>query len=554
MLLLVLIFLGGVNAHSERPNVSYSERPNRTVDNGGGYSLNEEINDAFNDANSNYHRDDFPQNTGDSKARQKEKYKNTQCVHCSEYQGSSAANKEEIIYDKIVSTEYDFLGEDAPSFLTQCESTAGMKGIFPPNQFDRFSDERPEGFTRIFHNTGIVATVKWEKEPSSSFTGLFKGADHGVLRFSPLAPLLRDRYLTRYFLGTFLFSFGLKFFRDGMYSGNVLAGDSRRGFSAHAASRNFWDEPNYNIFSRPLDNMPGLGDQLGPFFGAGEKFSGILSLADFASYDQYGNEESKVKVPLLLHFRPNEQMKKKFEGVSNVDFRQWTTEDDETIPADTPLYHAYTTVFKATGEPSLCVDDEGFPVGDDEGIIAFCPDQKLTKVGTVITTSRFYVSKYSDDKLFFQHTRACKKDQTKCYSENFESNLGLLTVPDQTFADDKEYLCQSSPNAESTNILPSCPISLQALPTGDSCYPGENRQVEATQDSQCPMMNMVTKALSAPDGEMLELSCDFFYDAQFFMLDLSLDATSFVINLLPDVIIDNVIVPILNPLLSLFNP
>jgi hypothetical protein len=90
-----------------------------------------------------------------------------------------------------------------------------------------------------------VANVKFESVGNHGFTGIFQGAEHGVLRFSDLAPL-QSEVLVNHFLGTYLFSFGVKFFRDGIHSGNINTGDTSKGFKDRPA-RQFYDLPNFNI-------------------------------------------------------------------------------------------------------------------------------------------------------------------------------------------------------------------------------------------------------------------------------------------------------------------
>ena len=92
----------------------------------------------------------------------------------------------------------------------------------------------------------MVANVKFESVGDHGFTGIFQGAEHGVIRFSQLVPFLRELYLVNHFLGTFLFSFGLKFFRDGIHSGNINTGDTAKGFR-NRGERQFYDLPNFNI-------------------------------------------------------------------------------------------------------------------------------------------------------------------------------------------------------------------------------------------------------------------------------------------------------------------
>ena len=167
------------------------------------------------------------------------------CVHCPTYIQSSAYDKEQVIMGKIRGTEYNY--DKLPDWKDLCTSVERFEGVDFNNIFDRFSDERPEAFDRFFHFSGIVGSVKFKKVGDHNFTGIFQGADHGVLRFSPLAPLLKETFLVNHFIGTILFSFGLKFFRDGIHSGNINTGDSAKGLRAHGDNRQFYDKPNFNI-------------------------------------------------------------------------------------------------------------------------------------------------------------------------------------------------------------------------------------------------------------------------------------------------------------------
>jgi hypothetical protein len=89
--------------------------------------------------------------------------------------------------------------------------------------FDAQGDAMPAGTfygyrTKFIHAVGVVGKVKLVSTGQHDFTGIFKGANYGLVRFSsaaqpsvkkggqPLAPGL-----------------GLKFLRDGMDSSNLVA-------------------------------------------------------------------------------------------------------------------------------------------------------------------------------------------------------------------------------------------------------------------------------------------------------------------------------------------
>ena len=425
-----------------------------------------------------------------------------QCVHCPEYVAATAAAKESVVMDKIVGTEYARL----PPIKGACdvdypwETTVDFN-----NQFDRFSDERSPGMDRFFHLNGAVASVRLDPAGTNhEFTGIFRGADHGVLRFSPLAPLLTESFLVNQFIGSFFFSFGLKFFRDSMHSANILTGNTNKTLTEYTNSRSFWELPDFNIFSRPVDNVPGIGSN-GPLFGSLEKFAGVLSVADSAAYNVSGGQEDDPKTPFIVHFDPNPVFVEQFGRVGELDFRKWLKDNADTFRDGTLLYNLYTTVSKASGEATLCVDANGIPQADED-METVCPDQERIKLGAVVLKSRFYASQWGDDGLFFQHTRFCPKDQSICSNFPAES----LTQPYPSFADSggDAMICLSDDDrdGEVSGIPPECPEGSSRV--GDYCYPGGHRKVEETQAAQCPFIAAVdNRILGIKDEDSGVLDC-----------------------------------------------
>ena len=427
---------------------------------------------------------------------------------------------------KIIESEYDTL----PNLKGLCDVDYDWRNTVDfSNQFDRFSDERSPGMKRFFHLQVAVASIQFDTNGTDhGFTGIFRGADSGVLAFSPLAPLLRKNALVNNFIGTFPISFGVKLFRDSMHSANILTGESNRTMAKYAANRNFWDLPDFNIFSRPGINLPGIGDN-GPVFGQTERFSGVLSTADAASYDALGSEELNPKAPIIVHFEPNPIFKEQFGRVSELNFRQWLRDNEATFEEGTLLYTVYTTVNKETLEPSLCVDDTGAPLADQD-IETFCPDQERIKLGDVKLTSRFYASQWADDKLFFQHTRACPKDQVIC--ENVPQ--GVLNQPYPSYAEtgDSSAICLSDDDkdGELSGVSPICPEG--SVQVGSYCFPGNHRKVEATQIKQCPFMrNIDDYILGITAVEPTDIDCSTLGQAQSGALGVTVGAISSVIRL-----------------------
>ncbi|CAB9501892.1 expressed unknown protein [Seminavis robusta] len=453
------------------------------------------------------------------------------CVHCPGYIEGSAQYKEAVIMGKVRGTEYDY--SNLPEFKKLCDSVALLDGVDFNNIFDRFSDERPAAFGRFFHFHGVVANVKFESAGNHGFTGIFQGAEHGVLRFSPLVPFLKELYLINHFMGTYLFSFGVKFFRDGLHSGNMNTGDTSVGFRNRAPGRQFYDPPNFNIFSRPVDNMSGLGEAFSPLFGEFEKFAGVLSPVDAAAYDQFGNEANPIVAPIYTHFRPNPEYLERF-GDGSIDFRKWVTKEDAVRPGEV-IYSLHTTVMKDTREASLCANDEGQPLGYEEDVSIYCPEQEVILIGNVVAKSRFYASQWPDDWLFFQHHRMCPKDQSVCTADNdpttnlpYDPDTLGLGNPDTTYPYQNAEFCLSSDDTsgEVSNIPPTCPFGANFIKS--DCYEGQQERVEAVQNQTCPAMEVLADFILtfADDADLSLPACDFGFTALNTFLTVFLTFTS----------------------------
>lgn len=434
------------------------------------------------------------------------------CIHCPEYVQASAQQKEAVLWgDKISTTEYNPL----PDFVDFCESEALLasavsQGFDFGNQFDRFSDERTD-IPRFFHHQGIVANVRFVSTGAHSFTGMFQGGDYGVLRFSPLAPIMTRGLLLNYFVGTFFFSFALKLFRSGMHSGNFLTGDDFKTLAKFTDSRSIWDLPNFNIFSRPVNNLASFGGENGSDIGLKfeefEKFAGVLSVAELASYDQDGNEVADPVAPIIVQFEPNPEVAAKFSG-SNKDYRRIYTSGD-AIPVGTTIYSAWTTVLSTTKEPSLCVDQNGVPQVDAD-VAIHCPDQELVKLGDVVTKSRFQTSEWADRYLLFQHTRMCPKNQSVCRKQDSSS---LTLKPEPSYSQDTMDLCISDSDKESVGfgVSPACPAGTSLVESSNSCFGNRIRGiVDETQRVQCPFMDRVNNVITNAQQVEPSDSCSFF--------------------------------------------
>jgi hypothetical protein len=82
-------------------------------------------------------------------------------------------------------------------------------------------DQMPKGSLygtrdKYIHTEGTIATVQLTSTENHPFTGVFQGADHGIIRLSFAAePNAKKKNTTP--------GMGLKFLRDGMDSVNLVA-------------------------------------------------------------------------------------------------------------------------------------------------------------------------------------------------------------------------------------------------------------------------------------------------------------------------------------------
>lgn len=81
--------------------------------------------------------------------------------------------------------------------------------------FDHKGDSMPDGRTKMTHPKGVTTKVVFRPTADTPYTGIFKGAKHGILRISETVPT--DPAVAQTSPG-----FGIKFLRDGMDSADTV--------------------------------------------------------------------------------------------------------------------------------------------------------------------------------------------------------------------------------------------------------------------------------------------------------------------------------------------
>lgn len=171
----------------------------------------------------------------------------------------------------------------------------------------------------------------------------------------------------------------IKFLRDKVYSGNVLAlrkiGTNKDNFN--------WFDGMKSMLASPI--TPPIGYLLGmKFRTAKTSFDIDLGISDMSDYDQKGVKESNPKFPHEVILKPSTS---KFENLRFEEF--------EKIKAGSKLYDVYTK--KTEASPEILI-------------------------GSISTTSEQTLSRWGDKKLFFQHQRR-EDDLKRVKKMNKQANI-----------------------------------------------------------------------------------------------------------------------------------
>jgi hypothetical protein len=281
-----------------------------------------------------------------------------------DYNSWQASQKQEFLWsDRILPSQYNQIPPLQPVdviglFLTSFKT-----------KMDRHADEAPIHWQKAIHAHGSVAKIRFIPTVDSAFTGLFRGADYGLLRLSLTgAPEKRG----------FAPGLAIKFLVDGKPSANVSALVSLEG-----------QGQNYNFFANELSNIVPASNHLGPkfinfLFSRVSKFPTRLHLQDWGEIQQSGQLEPHPYHPYQIFLVPDSTLH--FPVSPAHDFRQ----DLATIAPGTVLFSVYGVKpdqmdIHRIGQPDY--------------------RQAAQLMGQIQTTSEFITSEYGDRRLFFRHQR-----------------------------------------------------------------------------------------------------------------------------------------------------
>lgn len=220
---------------------------------------------------------------------------------------------------------------------------------------------------KLIHSVGMVAKVALvpEGQIKTAYSGIFKGAKNGLIRLSVAKEPDYSKKSAEGALGNFTPGFGIKFLRSKTASANLIAMFSVDGQS----SWNFFK----NDFSH---NVPDAKDlqlkMLSLKFATAQEETGVIGLKPLAQFDEEGKEETEIKFPFKLVFKPAENLRNKFSDEYTLTF----TDQLKQVEVGKTLYEVF-----AMEKP-----------GDE-----------LVRIANIVLKSPLFCSEFGDKHLYFQH-------------------------------------------------------------------------------------------------------------------------------------------------------
>jgi len=225
-------------------------------------------------------------------------------------------------------------------------------------------DELPDqgdGTTRakVIHTVGAVGRVEWRDLGGHNYSGVFKGAQHGLVRLSLALEPDTEKLNTAP-------GMGLKFLRDGVDSANLVAMYSVDG----QESWNFFK----NDFSNHIPELSfALKASLGLKFSSATRNIRQVGISDWGKYGENGAETANPSFPYRLRFHPTG-------SISFPDkYARSNTEDLVTVPSGSVLYEVFAL-------------DAPEKLGGQE-----------KRIADLVLTSEMVTSKWGDQHLFIRH-------------------------------------------------------------------------------------------------------------------------------------------------------
>ena len=251
---------------------------------------------------------------------------------------------------------------------------------------EHYGDELKPGRRKFIHQTGLIAqarldTTGYESHP---FTGLFRGAEHCLMRCS----LAKRHSQGSSELKNNTPGIALKVFRDGCHSGNMVAMYGVDG------------QHSWNFFRYPMTTAVGSATEfktklLGKKFAQAGMFPGRNGMSDFASRgapknDTYGDA---TNFPFVVEYHPPQELSEQFNDEMTDEMMQHNPDE---MAGHKHMKSQLSTI--SPGDVLFLVKVWSNPWEKESGA-------QPTTIGRIILKTNFIESSYSDDHLFFKHQR-----------------------------------------------------------------------------------------------------------------------------------------------------
>jgi hypothetical protein len=279
----------------------------------------------------------------------------------SDYEKGTAARKAEILWEKTKETKYQKLPawsglEILPLVARIAIPIKLIVRKFMSITVERESDFFPEGRKKVIHTYGAVCPVKFVASHNHDFTGIFAGAEHGIIRLSLAKKPDGDKITP---------GAAIKFLLDGVPSVNFMAMASLEGQSGSDFFKcdfsNFV-EKSENLILRIVSNA----------FATVSKDPTKIDVSDLFRVMPNGEKVQNPTVASKLRLVPNRAQFKFSDEPHDV------RDDLVNIPAGSTLYDVYAC--------DVSTSDE-------------------TLLGSIVTKDNFVCSEFGDSQLFFRHQR-----------------------------------------------------------------------------------------------------------------------------------------------------
>ena len=262
--------------------------------------------------------------------------------------------------------------------------------------FDHLGDTMPTGRAKVTHPIGVTFKVAFRPESDSPYTGIFKGAQHGIMRISETVRTTKDKAQTSP-------GFGIKFLRDGMDSADTVTMFSFDGQPSHNYFLNRW-----TIHLQEMTNECAR-QTLGKKLAETTDHIGAMSVKNWGEFREDGTKESEPLWPFILEFEP-------YDVYGWTD--QWSADFKDQLMSIKPG----TVLFKVFAYET--------PLHKKSG-------SRGRLIGRVVLTSKIHTSLWGDETLFFKHQRidddlqvfSWWKDYLQTWPEGRLDETGLIDTP-----------------------------------------------------------------------------------------------------------------------------